>query len=98
MMLMPGPIPLRHIATPAKVVEVLRVLCNLDVSDTLLKVTLQLSLPYPPCCTAACKVAAGCTDCIVYGSVGCRQQSCGWQAMQRQGGVTCSEQWNSTRR
>ena len=45
MVLTPGPIPLRHIATPAKVVEVLRVLCNLAVSDTLLKVTLQLSLP-----------------------------------------------------
>lgn len=42
MMLTPGPIPLRHIATPAKVVEILRVLCNLDVSDTLLKVRTRL--------------------------------------------------------
>ena len=38
MMLTPGPVPLRHISTPAKMVEVLRVLCSLDIPDALLKV------------------------------------------------------------
>ena len=38
MMLTPGPVPLRHMATPAKLVDMLRALCALDVPDALLKV------------------------------------------------------------
>ena len=38
MMLTPGPVPLRHMSTPAKVVDMLRALCALDVPDALLKV------------------------------------------------------------
>lgn len=38
MILMPGEVPLRHISTPAKVTDVLRRLCALEVPDSLLKV------------------------------------------------------------
>lgn len=38
MILMPGHVPLRHMSTPAKVTDMLRRLCALDVPDSLLKV------------------------------------------------------------
>ena len=52
MVLMPGAVPLRHISTPAKVTDVLRRLCALEVPESLLKASLAMSHPVtPPCCT-----------------------------------------------
>lgn len=45
MILMPGAVPLRHISTPAKVTDVLRRLCALEVPESLLKVALAMSHP-----------------------------------------------------
>jgi hypothetical protein len=68
MMLTPGPVPLRHISTPAKVVEVLRTLCGLDVPDALLKVPDALEKAWdiygPPACSTPC--AAG----VLHGPAG----------------------------
>jgi hypothetical protein len=44
MILMPGTVPLRHISTPARMTEVLRTLCSLDIPDSLLKVCLLAAL------------------------------------------------------
>ena len=48
MVLMPGAVPLRHISTPAKVTDVLRRLCALEVPETLLKAGLAMSHPVSP--------------------------------------------------
>lgn len=38
MILQPGDLPLRHVSTPAKLTEVLRTFCRVDIPDVLLKV------------------------------------------------------------
>ncbi len=38
MILQPGEVPLRHVSTPARMAEVLRTFCELDIPDALLKV------------------------------------------------------------
>ena len=48
MVLMPGAVPLRHISTPAKVTDVLRRLCALEVPEALLKASLAMSHPASP--------------------------------------------------
>ncbi|BDA51101.1 probable protein STIP1 homolog at C-terminar half [Coccomyxa sp. Obi] len=39
MILQPGEVPLRHVSTPARMAEVLRTFCDLDIPDVLLKAT-----------------------------------------------------------
>ena len=52
MVLMPGAVPLRHVSTPAKVTNVLRRLCALEVPESLLKASLTIPHPMtPPCYT-----------------------------------------------
>lgn len=48
MILMPGTVPLRHISTPAKVTDVIRRLCALDVPESLLKASFN-ALHAPAC-------------------------------------------------
>ena len=48
MVLMPGAVPLQHISTPAKVTDVLRRLCALEVPESLLKASLAMSHPVKP--------------------------------------------------
>jgi len=49
MILMPGEVPLRHISTPAKVTDVLRRLCALEVPDSLLKASFNAWTEFSLC-------------------------------------------------
>ena len=110
MMLTPGPVPLRHMATPAKLVDMLRALCALDVPDALLKVLTRRLFacscsarkaitPTAPCVRKLCKqkIRFSCLcGCLVVFMH--RRRSCGWQAMRRPGQVTWNELCSSTHR